>query len=527
MVRAIEELQQKSRLEIIAFSCLFLMVLFSPHSIAASQTAWLIGMFFLLARFLVKPKLYLQRTPLDLPLLAFFLWSVVSSVFSYTPLISIDKLRSVAIFLVFYFVIALVKSSKTSLILCFVLIASCMINVLYVPVERIIGRGVEIHGLKPESPLAKALLMDGDTLLKANDKVLKTPEELVEEISKNEKTTIFFYRPDFYYSVQVNREDLLEGESAKEKLGIQSWKKSHNWRSTGFFGHWTTYADVLQLIASLTFGFLVIFAERLPVFSKNSSNFTNFDLKAIATLLICFLLMAFALILSGTRAPQAGLAFSALLIVLLSRNKKMIFALMSVLIPAIIVVSIYLHESRKIGFIDPNDDSTKYRQTVYREALQLWVQSPRHIIFGIGMDSVRVYAKEWRLFDDGKLPLGHFHSTPIQILVERGLPALLIWLWIIWAYTKLLLKAIRKKAGLEKGALLGIFGGFVGFILSGLVHYNLGDQEVAMIFFLLMGLAFVLQETSAASSQTSTFASGKKSLIKSLIFRSSPSETAT
>ena len=39
-----------------------------------------------------------------------------------------------------------------------------------------------------------------------------------------------------------------------------------------------------------------------------------------------------------------------------------------------------------------------------------------------------------------------------------------------------------------RGILLGCLGGTVGFFTSGLVHYNLGDQEVAMMFFLLMGL---------------------------------------
>jgi hypothetical protein len=39
-----------------------------------------------------------------------------------------------------------------------------------------------------------------------------------------------------------------------------------------------------------------------------------------------------------------------------------------------------------------------------------------------------------------------------------------------------------------QGILLGCFGGLIGFFASGLVHYNLGDAEVAMIFFLLMGI---------------------------------------
>lgn len=492
-LEAIEELKNSSKLEKLAFVFLLLMVIFAPHSIAASQTAWLSGMFLLFIRLFFKPSFHLQKTPLDAPLLAFFLWSTVSSLVSYTPLISIDKLRSVAIFLVFYFVINLVKSSKTAIMLCLALITSCMVNVLYVPIERIIGRGIEIHGISPDSPLAKAHLMEGDTLLKANDRKIQTPEELIEEIERSDKTSVYFYRPDFYHTVEVKREHLLKGNTSLEKLGIQSWKKSHNWRSTGFFGHWTTYADVLQIIASLTFGILIIFVEKLPFF-RNSKLATNPQIKPLVMLFMCFSLMTFALILSGTRAPQAGLAVSVFVIVLLTGNRKMIVISAATLIILAIIGSVYLKESRRIGFIDLNDDSTKYRLTVYQESLRLWAESPRHIIFGIGMDSIRVYAKQWKLFDDGRLPLGHFHSTPIQILVERGLPAFLIWIWIIWVYAKLLLKSIRKASELEKGILRGIFGGFLGFLTSSLVHYNLGDQEVALIFFLLMGLAFVIYQ---------------------------------
>ena len=129
-----------------------------------------------------------------------------------------------------------------------------MVNVVWTPIERLIGRGVEIHGIAPESPLAKAIIEEGDTLLKANGKKIKTPEDLLAEIEQNEMTKIEFYRPDFYNIVEVKKADLLNGANALERLGIASWKKSHNWRSAGFYGHYATYAEVLQLIASLVFG---------------------------------------------------------------------------------------------------------------------------------------------------------------------------------------------------------------------------------------------------------------------------------
>ena len=65
------------------------------------------------------------------------------------------------------------------------LVFSCMVNVIWVPVQRLIGRGVEIHGVAPNSPLSgiyladgsKAALYDGDTLLTADNKKLSTPDD--------------------------------------------------------------------------------------------------------------------------------------------------------------------------------------------------------------------------------------------------------------------------------------------------------------------------------------------------------------
>jgi len=38
----------------------------------------------------------------------------------------------------------------------------------------------------------------------------------------------------------------------------------------------------------------------------------------------------------------------------------------------------------------------------------------------------------------------------------------------------------------------------IGFFTGGLVHWNLGDAEVAMVFFLLMGIGVRMSELSTA-----------------------------
>jgi hypothetical protein len=45
----------------------------------------------------------------------------------------------------------------------------------------------------------------------------------------------------------------------------------------------------------------------------------------------------------------------------------------------------------------------------------------------------------------------------------------------------------------ERGLALGALGGLVGFCASGMVHYNFGDSEVVMVFYLVMGLTLALE----------------------------------
>lgn len=501
----IAQINQQSKtaqwLERLAFIFLILMMLTAPHSIAASQISWLCGMMAWAVRLFFKPRLKVFKTPLNSAFLLFAAWSVISAVVSYAPDISIDKLRNVSILLVFFFVINNLRGHRAAVFLAFALIGSCFVSAAWSPLERIIGRGIEVQGVAAESPLAKAnlkidarvknYLKDGDTIVKINKNKIFSPEELVSELEKNEITPVTIYRPDYDYTIEVRRADLLTGETAQSRLGLQNWKHSHNWRSAGFYGHYTTYSEVLQLIASLTLGILVWLMQR------KSENARDKRLKIVFG--VCLVTLLLALLLTVTRASQAAFMLAAAVIVLLGASRKIIISTAVFAIPLVLAGVFLLSQTRNVGFYDQTDNSITWRQTVYREAVDLVTASPRHLLFGVGMDSIKRYAKDWHLFDDGKLPTGHFHSTPLQIAVERGIPALLFWLWILWIYGNTLWKKLREKSEsenrqmqIEKGIILGCFGGLIGFFTSGLVHYNLGDGEVAMIFYILMGISVFL-----------------------------------
>ncbi|HJQ33324.1 MAG TPA: hypothetical protein VJ866_14145, partial [Pyrinomonadaceae bacterium] len=116
-----------------------------------------------------------------------------------------------------------------------------------------------------------------------------------------------------------------------------------------------------------------------------------------------------------------------------------------------------------------------------------------HPIFGHGMDAVHEHWAEWGF--PGKDML-HAHSTPIQLAFDRGLPALIFWLWLMYAFWRLAARGERawrdtRDAGAH-GLALGLTGALAGFLASALVNYNFGDAEVALLVWWMMGVAVIL-----------------------------------
>ena len=114
------------------------------------------------------------------------------------------------------------------------------------------------------------------------------------------------------------------------------------------------------------------------------------------------------------------------------------------------------------------------------------------------------------MFDNGHIPWGHMHSNLLQIALERGLPALMLWLAFLFVYGRTLWRSLRcghKLDWQDRGILLGALGGLIGFFASGLVHYNWGDSEVVMIFYMLAGVSLTISRLTmpATSAKDASF----------------------
>jgi len=120
------------------------------------------------------------------------------------------------------------------------------------------------------------------------------------------------------------------------------------------------------------------------------------------------------------------------------------------------------------------------------------------------MDSIKGHWREWGLFDNGRQPIGHMHSNVLQIALERGVPALIVWLIMLGLYARMLWRIVRHADTDEfsRGVALGALGGLIGFFTSGLVHYNWGDSEVVTIFYFIMGLCLIVERTCQRDAES-------------------------
>jgi O-antigen ligase len=483
--------------------CLFLIAAFAPHSIAVSQGAWLLGMAFWVARLIVYPRPQLFRSPVDLALLGFFILSGVSGIFSYSPVVSIGKMRAASLFTIVYLLSQNVRSLRLVRLLALTLIGSCMINVLLTAGQLAVGKGVKVQGVKPESPLAKAVfhtrtvmqptpVVNGDTIWEVDGHPVGTPEELAAALASGPAIAkVRIYRVEWTPELELPRAQLLPGANALDQLGISGWSRGRDWRATGFYNHWVTYAEVLQLIATLALGIFLVL--------KQKRSLTG------ALLVLAVAGLVFALGMTVTRASWIGFTIAALAMLLLTSSRRTIVIVGACAVPLVLAGVVLLQQRRSIGFFDKRDQSTSWREMVWREGFQLLVSKPRHLIFGVGMDSIKGHWREWGLFDNGRQPVGHMHSNLLQIALERGLPALIVWLILIGVYVRMLWRITREKMidDFARGLTVGALGGALGFFASGLVHYNWGDSEVVTIFYFVMGLCLVVERTNQRVAESS------------------------
>lgn len=459
--------------------CLLLLALSAPISIAATQTAWaLVLLFWIVRSVFVRPRIRVQA--FDIALLAFLGLTVLSSFFSYEPAVSLRKLVAVSLVTIVYLVGGVAKDDWFRRWAVTLLLLGGVVSVLGTLYFLARGQNLKVNTLTTDSVLRTAGIREGDTILRADGELVNSPVDLLAVAARHPDRTdvdVTYYRQELIRTVAVPADGATPGEG-NLGFGIVDWSRGRDTRASGFFGHYVTYSEALQLIMSVAFGLFI-------------SSGNGWRSRTRVLLAVALAGYGIAMFLTITRASWAGFLISAGVIVLIGTSRRTVLITAALVVPLLIGGFFYMQQKRNVAFVDAADGSTQWRMMVWREAVGVLTSNPRHLAVGVGMDSIKTKWPEWHMFDNGRQPLGHMHSDYLQLAFERGIPALMAWLCWIFIYLKMLWARLRKGSmeWLERGILLGALGGTLGFLASGIVHYNWGDSEVVMIFYLIMGIS--------------------------------------
>lgn len=453
----------------------------APHSIAGAWMGLAVVVLAWLLRFWSTRDAGVRRTPLDLPLLLLVGWTALSCLLSEEPAESLPKLVSVSTFLVFYLTQAML-TRRAAVLTAAVLVASGAAGTLWSLGELAVGRGVVVASLHEASPLRQVEhLGPGDAIWRVNGRRVSTVGEIDEEIR------------DTPTGERVRLSVVSQGEHAEwpgfvvtdelkyrvSPSGLVGAGPTRRFRASGWTRHYETYAEVMQMTAQLALGFALAALLR-------GRRGRSVWLPAAG-----FALVGVGVALTAMRTSLAAFAVGAFVVAWRAAPKGRARVLVVAAVAAALALGAFVvARTRAGGALTLGDPSSSMRYRVARAAVE---RVPLHPVFGHGMDAVHRHWEEWGFPGTDLL---HAHSTPVQLAFDRGLPALLFWLWLLAAFWREASRAERRwretdEAG-SHGLALGAAGALAGFAASSLVNYNFGDAEVALLLWWLMGAAVVL-----------------------------------
>ncbi len=441
---------------------LFLFVLAQPLSIAGAEIAFAAAGVCWVARLGFVRRAGLQSSPLDGYILVFWVLCGISAALSPLPASSWEGMRKIALIFLVLVIAHNVPDPKRTRQLVALLFLAGLVSVGYSAWQYAGGVGVSVGKCDPDGPAYEVGIRPGDVIIAAGGHQVRSPESFLNvfratspsnglrlSVVQDALSSELILPKD---AVQIVLPTRPQSEPATlETLGI-TLSTSRPPRARGFYSHFITYSDEMQMLMAVAFGLWLSFRPR--------GRFPAVWFGVLALL--------FGLGLGATLSRSAWLAGTLAILVQLwfhVRRPAVRLLLPVAFVIAVLGTNVAVQHWRGVGLIDSRDPSTQYRLLMWRDGLRLIRQHPW---FGVGQNSIR---DAWPLFDLAAYRLqnvrSHFHSTPIQFAVEMGLPVLLAWLAFMAAYWKLLAKLVRdsrdRSDPLLYGLSLGILGATTGF----------------------------------------------------------------
>ncbi len=446
---------------------LILFTLSLPHSIAAVYISLSLCLLGWLVRDLSARKFHFARTPLDWPLLCFAALTIVSALASAAPAVSLPKTRALIVFGVLYLCRTNLRPSAVKFFLG-LLLASSLAGVFFSLGEKVIGRGMIVTAIQADSPLAATQLQTGDVIWMIDRRRVSSLAEANQLLQQRSGQRVEIEALHDGDPLPVALLVTAELTARVNPLGISVNGRSRRFRVSGFSRHFLTYVEQMQLLGLLVFGLLLAALRRPRVMFW-----------------LLFGLFSLTLVLTASRAVIVSYLLALVLTSLLVASRRgALITLIAAIGIGVLAASVLL-ATRTSNAISFGDDSSARRIGYMKAGLRL---IPQHPLLGVGMDAHKQHWHEWGF--PGEY-ITHTHSTPIQVAMERGLPALGCYLWLMIAMGWWLWRGYRQQ---QNPLALGALAALLGFSISSLVNYNFGDSEVVMLLLFIVALAVRYEE---------------------------------
>ncbi len=423
-----------------------LYAVFAPHSIAASEISIAIGALGWLIRTVATGQTGLRRSKFDLVILLFLLWTVVSSLLSAEPGISVPKLTSCWVVLLFYLTRAVI-TKPSAILLVTLLILSGTAGVFYSVYDLLRGRGVVIESLSLDSPFQQLGVRPGDTIWRVAGRRVYSTTDIDQAIKTNPLDTPISVSI-ISQGEHVERPGLTVTAALQQKpapSGLVGSARSHRFRASGWTRHYETFSELLQIIAQLAFGLA------LANLRNHGAN------KYFKATLLASSLLALGIVLTAMRTVLVAFVLGACFIAWRSARGFVKYALTAALATVLVIGAMVVWQTRAENALSFADPSAALRSQVARVGLSRIMLHP---FFGHGMDAMKKHWNEW-----GFLSINRAAKRASDMSDTNSY-----------------------------GILLGALGALTGFFASSLVNYNYGDGEVALLFWWVMGVALVLSD---------------------------------
>jgi O-antigen ligase len=249
-------------------------------------------------------------------------------------------------------------------------------------------------------------------------------------------------------------------------------------RPVGPLSHWMTYSGVLMLVACAAVARLLFRPTQFA-----------WPMVAVPALMV-------ALAVTNTRNAWIG-TFLGITVLLAVKNWKLV-----IIPPIIAVIALFVApgeiQKRAQSMLNPQDPASIDRIVMWKIGADMVRDHP---LLGVGPERIEPNYEAYR----AKYPQAvnrtnpHLHNVPIQIAAERGIPALLAWLWFVVIATRDLWRQLRRSVAPAVAA-AGL-AAMVAMLAAGLFEYNFGDSEFLMLFLGLITLPFAASLRATDSVQ--------------------------